>query len=1612
MKTAPDPKDVQEFLFKQSHTSQILDAFTSVPIACSLLTADKKRGLLYVGQSNKIIVLKPGEDNEPEWKLELNIAVAVSKLMVNCDCSYLAVAPHGPLILIYDVQALVANSIQLLYEIRISTSNTDVFVNDLRWNPAIPGMLCTVASDYTVGSFKIKEKKEKSIELKALEKFNDLDVLCAAWSPKGKQIVVGCKNGSIVQFKPDLKVARTIPGPDPYIGEVIGILWISNYQFCAAYLGSEQKLNVLIIDAPKGETNAIFTSYEDITYGITDTTEEGIIPRYYFDHVPEWGLIIAASSNSSEVAVLGSTDGGVSWNQWQLVDSGRAELPLIRTTESYPVGLAIDKSSVRKLPWGAESTLPYPVPMLHILSTSGQLCTFHMVNLIPNCPEINSPPTEIVAPPLHLLQSNVNLSETSIVMNGLITSTPRPKQGDNITERPKPIPTRNIFDKSIQGNSFFPQSAAEKPKQLEEKSESASREMMKMEPVNETRVKSDMKLAVVPMKEGVSQESVKRKASADEDGRDIRAYIEEHNLFEKELRNKLERQTWECGTEEERRKLVETSVVIDQFLRELRETTNSLSSDISYLKALLLQSFAWVEETKSKNAATNEVTTRNCGDTNKISDLQKLYYYTRTQVSQASKILDLEWSNHKSEEMSRMKIPHLEFVYQNLILHNKIIQEEKSKLEHLKKRWKLITRNNNIFGLNRSLSNLSITSSKSSTSLPRNAGVIEARCKAIASKTLTFTQEKEIKLREHLSVSSPRIIKPVNPSPIQHRLEATLSSLASLDTTVADTKNKTEHSVLKQITPTKLVAAAEKPKQQSPLASLNSIVARIGTSETCNNVSTQSKQLNFSINFPTPSGNKHSQVEKKSTVPPITSSTVSQNAKPKQDTVLPFGQVSSSAQQYLPNLTKSFAKVNTITFGTPAKKSEDNTAEKSSALEESGTKSGKENVPSDSFKVENNLFGTGKLKDVLSETTSDRVQGIYASNSVKFKTAVFTTTTTTTAATATSMIPTTTKIEAATTFSFATANTTASAVVKSMSQNALTTPQTSAQTFSFALKPSNVTTAFNLKMPPAAAVKTTTASQTQDSLNVTNLIVGLETSNQTATTVSTSNVSAEGKYNYKPTFGAHSFQMLLGQNNTSSNNQISISLVSGTTSKETITTTTTTTTASSVTIENILSTKSKALSLATSSVQASLASSTRSFFNSQINTPNISVFGGMPSSTPSTSTFAVATTLPGIQITTTSSIPIFGGFTTASSITSTATAVVTTSNTVSSPFQSSLTKPTFGETATNLSTVSAPATTITTTTTTTATSVTTATTATTTATTTSTLNFGSITTASVASVFGKPASTMNTQFSTTSVVSSTASTFGKSIISPTSMPFGSSTNASIFGQIPTTSTNASVFSGTGATSIFGGNTQASPSASIFGGDSSSVNTFGTSQKSIFDNNAQNSIFGSASNSGSTSFFGGTMNNTTPGPSSPGSPSVFGGGTANNASQMGLEQPAFGQAPAFGAKPVFGSPPTFGASKLAGFSSGFGATAFGASASPPAFGSLPAMGGTTTTTTTTPAPVDSSTMPKVFGNVDGSNTFESLASQSGGLSFSSLAQKNVEAPKSPVFTSGSSFSTWR
>ncbi|KAF7387887.1 hypothetical protein HZH66_010654 [Vespula vulgaris] len=1569
MNTAPDPKDVQEFLFKQANISQICNSFVSIPIACNLVTVDKKRGLLFIANNDKLTILLSGSEINVERKIEVNLPFIISKITFNCDYSYLAVTPLVPKVFIYDAQAFVKHDIVLLHEVQLSLSNIETFVLDLRWNPSMPRMFCTVTTDHSIGNFEIKDGKEKAVGLKALEKLNGIDALCLAWSPKGKQIVAGCKNGNIVQLKPDLKVARTIMGPNPYIGEVISILWISNYQFCAAYLNEEQHINVLIIDAPKGETNAIFTCYEDITYGMFEVEGNKDTPRYYFDYVQEWGLIIAASSGSSEIAVLGSTDNGNTWNQWQLIDSGRAQLPLIKTTESYPVGLIIDRTSVQKLPWGTETTLPHPVPILHILGTSGQLCSFHMVNLTPNCPGITSPPTEIV----NLLPSSPNTLSSNISLSSAVTSTPYPKENRNVTpERPKTA-VANIFGDSLKAAGFFQQppptvvnTTEEKvsiPVKVDVKSDipkkSISQEVEKVDPK-----------PIVTKEVHTSEPVVEQKVPID-DSIYVRAYTELLTLFEKELQNRLEPQVWECGSEEERKQLGGRSAIIDQFLTELRETTNSLSTDIAYLKALLLQSFAWVEEAKSKNAVNSEGTTRNC-ENSKIADTQKLFYYTQSQLSQANKVLDFEWSEHMYQKKSKMKIPSLEFLYQNLVLHNKIIIKEKSKIEQLNKKLKSLNRTNKISGLNYMMGNLKV-SSKGTSSLHGNTDVIDARCKTIASKTLSFTYEKQLKLKNLLLESSPKLIKPASPSPIQDRLEATLSSLASLSPVNIDSKNRIEQPVTKYDTVEK--QAVEGLKPQCPLALLNNVVAKIGSPDT-NSISIQSKtqgKQTSNVSFPPPAVNKFSQADKKSSI---------QSAYPEN----------------FEALSQSIGKNNTTVDAT-AQKTYSNVYAKPLS-KDTEIKNDNQTLPKNAFlNSESMSFSNSTLTNALPLEFSLAKNQSMPRNI-------------TSSVTITPVVTSTiAKTESINTFSFANSN-----MLPPITKNSSSNPTSASyppKLFSFVSE-----TISSISLP-------VTNQSPKELLDLMGLFLDLEKKDQSEITslITNENAPVNNKGNVtikllpsndtnpvvfttQATTNSNTYENLTSKPNIEKTSEASVTPTSGTTNTSDKTTS----------IFGTNNTPVQPLNASTLSAPT--------LFSGQPTTSNTSIFGGSASAISTASTFAITKTTSsvtpifGAQTTTSSSPVTFSGFSSTPSIISDFS-TTTTNQSTTSPFYSSLSKPIFGQSNMTLPT-SNP------------TVVTTSSAA---------LTFGNTTTvSSISPAFGKAAQTTVTssQFPTTTSVTSVTNIFEKATITST-IPFNNSSSTPVFGSISTTPST---------TSVFGANAPSSTNTSIFGGNSSI--TFGsTSTGSIFDNNATKSpslIFGGGgATSGTTSLFGVNTNtasstavasspsgslfgNATPaiGNATSGSPSIFGGSTSNipttgSTSVFGTpvngtppmvgggtppvlgSQPAFGQTPAFGAKPVFGSPPgMFETSKSVFGSMGFGGTGFG-STSPGGFGSPPSIGGS-------PSPLGNN-MPTVFGNTTGSSTFESLASQSGGLTFGSLAQKTSE-PEKPAFSGGSSFSNWR
>lgn len=61
-----------------------------------------------------------------------------------------------------------------------------------------------------------------------------------------------------------------------------------------------------------------------------------------------------ASANGMEVGVLGTVQAGdlIVWQQWNQMDSARAELPLQAQNETFPLGIALDVGITHQLPWG------------------------------------------------------------------------------------------------------------------------------------------------------------------------------------------------------------------------------------------------------------------------------------------------------------------------------------------------------------------------------------------------------------------------------------------------------------------------------------------------------------------------------------------------------------------------------------------------------------------------------------------------------------------------------------------------------------------------------------------------------------------------------------------------------------------------------------------------------------------------------------------------------------------------------------------------------------------------------------------------------------------------------------------------------------------------------------------------------------------------------------------------------------------------------------------------------------------------------------------------------------------------------------------------------------
>lgn len=707
----PDPRSVYtEFRFRRLKPLRIFDG-TLAPSTnpTNLLAVSNKFGLVFVGSNKGIKAIKTVDiekldagkishvDSAVDYPYkEISIPYKLTHIALSSDDLTLAACLQiykSPCAHLYDVRAFAddVNKIDPFVEVRLSASQNAEVV-DYAWNPAVPTLFAVCLSDGSVSAFDIADAPGS---LKVSGNLPpSVGAMSICWSPKGKQIVVGKQDGSMVQYKPDLQAANSVPAPTGLSENptpVMSICWISNFLFSVTYQCDDQ-LVLMHVYSKGGQTK--FVNYEDIFY----TTSNQRRPYYYMFHQPDWHIIVCASSNANEVGVLGNTaDDKEAWVQWILEDTGRAELPMCGKEETFPLGLAVDITSQYEIPLNETRTIP-PMPILYLLTSNGLLCPFYMINTFPNTPSIVRR-SEVL--------SSIGLRKKAVGAKFPSAAVP---QGQNIPFAK--TPTQVPITKSL-GETTFPATSASKahisqPSNLAAASggiktgmpmnsavwkvmQPSASEQSPTSPLLNLTISRTAGASSVGLQNVSNQESGQTTASKPIQQPEKRqpieedfaaAIVEEIRRFKSELAVEMKRRSSEVavkiGTVEELKTLKGSVESLDEFSVEIKKNLISVQNDTHTLGNMVLEAFGILEERKMCNIHARDPRLRHllhqrpldAINLKKLRDIVNLFMYLESQIDEVHKTLDRLAESDAKEK--RLKLPSMEAVY-NVVLNSSLI---------------------------------------------------------------------------------------------------------------------------------------------------------------------------------------------------------------------------------------------------------------------------------------------------------------------------------------------------------------------------------------------------------------------------------------------------------------------------------------------------------------------------------------------------------------------------------------------------------------------------------------------------------------------------------------------------------------------------------------------------------------------------------------------------------------------------------------------------------------------------------------------------------------------------------------------------------------------------
>lgn len=338
-----------------------------------------------------------------EGHVKIPMPMRVSHLAFTPDEQYLIMsAEQGGGLAVYETQSILQGNAQSIFEIGTSGENVKTLVP----NPmAELAEFCAVVT--TNGNLLMANFKERSLAAGKNGPILRSGVTSVGWSTKGKQLVAGLAEGTIIQMTPDGTEKAMVPKPASLTGSfpVASVSWLENHLFLAIYNDAGDPTHseyfAITRSAPAGQKHSFeMRKLVDPVqpFGNESAPHHTILRlRDYPPAIQE--LLIVSSSVSDGLGLLTkakaslSSDSTIPAEQVTNVftttefsdDSRRAQLPTDEElNETTPIGLALDLSSKDKVykpdPTDEEVEFsPGPLPGAWALNNNGVLGAWWMV---------------------------------------------------------------------------------------------------------------------------------------------------------------------------------------------------------------------------------------------------------------------------------------------------------------------------------------------------------------------------------------------------------------------------------------------------------------------------------------------------------------------------------------------------------------------------------------------------------------------------------------------------------------------------------------------------------------------------------------------------------------------------------------------------------------------------------------------------------------------------------------------------------------------------------------------------------------------------------------------------------------------------------------------------------------------------------------------------------------------------------------------------------------------------------------------------------------------------------------------------------------------------------